>query len=393
MSEFSNTAEKRIADLTAFMLGLINNEKGADLVKHYGIITENYIPTDVLSTFEKLFELNVPVEAMKIPSNKLFNILFNTLSAYPALKATTNSFIDLLIKDNAGITNKLHDCRANIKQLNKAYQPEIAAKLAISFKEIEKFTQHYTVKENVLFPLLEKNWSNHACVKLMWSFHDDIRRNIAKTIEILNNSEFDLQQFNKVSSQVYFNINTIIFREEKLLFPVMLETMSTDMLNQMLNETAEMGLPFVEVKPVQTTESGMQRTDEFIQFSTGELTIAQAELVFNTLPVDITFVDENDTVRFYSNPPHRIFPRTPAIIGRKVQNCHPPESVHVVNEIVASFKAGTRNVASFWLHLGPKYILIQYYAMRNKQGEYKGVLEVSQEISEIQQITGDKKLL
>ena len=98
-------------------------------------------------------------------------------------------------------------------------------------------------------------------------------------------------------------------------------------------------------------------------------------------------------MRFYSNPPHRIFPRTPAIIGRKVQFCHPPESVHVVERIVQSFRTGEKDVASFWFHMGSKFILINYYAVRNANKEYKGTLEVSQEISEIQNISGDRKLL
>jgi len=109
--------------------------------------------------------------------------------------------------------------------------------------------------------------------------------------------------------------------------------------------------------------------------------------------VDITYVDENDTVRFYSNPPHRIFARTPAIIGRKVQFCHPPESVHVVEQIVNSFRSGEKSVASFWIHMGPKFVLIQYFAVRDAEGNYRGTLEVSQEISEIQKLEGDRRLL
>jgi DUF438 domain-containing protein len=161
-----------------------------------------------------------------------------------------------------------------------------------------------------------------------------------------------------------------------------------------LHQTIEIGLPFATLqKP--DKELLKQQTDShnLIHLPTGVLTIDQFELIFNHLPVDITFVDENDTVRFYSNPPHRIFPRTPAIIGRKVQFCHPPESVHVVERIVNSFRSGEKNVASFWLHMGPKFILIQYYAVRNAAGEYRGTLEVSQEISEIQTISGDRRLL
>jgi PAS domain S-box-containing protein len=117
------------------------------------------------------------------------------------------------------------------------------------------------------------------------------------------------------------------------------------------------------------------------------------KLIFSHLPVDITYVDENDRVVFFSTPPHRIFPRTKAVIGRTVQNCHPHESVDVVNRIVASFKSREKDVADFWFNMGKKMIYIRYYAVRTEEGEYKGVLEVSQEVSDIRKLEGVKKLL
>lgn len=393
MSKFSNTAEKRVNDLTMYMLGVMKGEKGGELVKKYGIITENYIPQDILSTFDVLFEQNVNIEDMKTVSNKLFNILYKTLSNYPAIKAQKSSFINLLEQDNAIILQKLKDSRKYIKELNVKYNVNAVKELILTFKEFEKFTLHYTVKENILFPILEQKWEQHQCVKLMWSFHDDIRRNIKKTLELLEAKNFDLTAFNKISSVVFFNINTIIFREEKVLFPIMLETIKHEVLENMLEQTVELGLPFVEVEATKKKIQSVVNKDDVIKFATGEVSVQQIEMIFNHLPVDITYVDENDTVRFFSDPVHRIFPRTASIVGRKLQNCHPPESVHIVDKIVESFKSGEKNVASFWLHLGPKYVLIQYFAVRNKNNEYKGVLEVSQEISEIQKIEGDRKLL
>ena len=228
----------------------------------------------------------------------------------------------------------------------------------------------------------------------MWSFHDDIKRNIRKTIELLRCKELDLKEFNNVLGLVFFNLNTIILREEKILFPIMLETFTAETLQEMLAQTIEIGLPFVTIKPTTITqEKQFFASDDQIHLPTGVLSVEQFNLIFNHLPVDMTFVDENDTVRFFSNPPHRIFPRTPAIIGRKVQFCHPPESVHVVEDIVNAFRAGKKDVASFWIHMGPKFVLIQYFAVRNAAKEYKGTLEVSQEISEIQSLTGDRRLL
>ena len=113
----------------------------------------------------------------------------------------------------------------------------------------------------------------------------------------------------------------------------------------------------------------------------------------NTLPLDITFVDENDEVRYYSKPADRFFPRSPAIIGRKVQNCHPPESVHIVEKIIAEFKAGTKKEAKFWIQAKGKFILIKYFAMHDTHGKYRGILEVSQDITEIKKIEGEMRLL
>lgn len=129
------------------------------------------------------------------------------------------------------------------------------------------------------------------------------------------------------------------------------------------------------------------------RLATGELTLEQIDLVFSHLPVDITFVDENNRVKYFSLPKHRIFPRTTGIINRRVQDCHPHESVEIVNKIVDSFRSGEKDEASFWIRMGEKFVLIRYFAVRDKEGNYRGVLEVSQEISGIQGITGERRLL
>lgn len=126
---------------------------------------------------------------------------------------------------------------------------------------------------------------------------------------------------------------------------------------------------------------------------TGSLTRDQIVMMLNHLPLDITFVDENDEVRYFSGARDRIFPRSEAIIGRKVQNCHPPESVHVVNQIIESFRNGSRNHADFWLDARKRFIHIRYFAMRDDKGNYKGTLEVSQDVTEIRELKGEQRLL
>ena len=132
---------------------------------------------------------------------------------------------------------------------------------------------------------------------------------------------------------------------------------------------------------------------EKLNLDVGELSLEQINLMLKHLPIDLTFVDETDSVRYFSQGKERIFPRSPGIIGKKVQNCHPSKSVDKVNNIVNAFKTGKKDVAEFWIKLNDKYVYIRYFAIRNSNGEYKGTLEVSQEISEIQKIEGERRLL
>lgn len=394
MSEFTNTAELRAEELANYMLGLLQGENGLELIEKHAIKTSKFIPHDIVNAFDILMDKNVSIDDLKFVSNKLINILYQIILEYPALKPLPDSVLDAYAKDNKVALSKLKEMREHIKAINKQIDLIQVQTLKTKLIEFEQFFLHYTVIENVVFPLLESKWKHHQCVKIMWSFHDDIRRNVRKLIELLSNDEIDVKEFNSLCGLVFFNVNTIILREEKIIFPILLETLSKEHFDIMLQETIEIGLPYAEIKqPELINKELVFSNDNKIHLPTGVLTFEQFNLIFNHLPVDITFVDENDTVRFYSNPPHRIFPRTQAIIGRKVQFCHPPESVHVVEKIINSFKTGEKDVASFWFHMGPKFILIQYFAVRNSDKEYKGTLEVSQEISEIQSIIGDRKLL
>lgn len=139
--------------------------------------------------------------------------------------------------------------------------------------------------------------------------------------------------------------------------------------------------------------SGLAEDKKMLRFETGTLSRDEVEAVLNTLPVDITFVDGEDAVKYFSKPEGRIFVRTKAIIGRKVQKCHPQKSVHVVNKIVESFKSGIKDVAEFWIQAGNRLVHIRYFAVRSKDGKYLGTMEVTQDITDIKGIKGEKRLL
>jgi len=396
MSEFSKTAEARINKLTNYYKALLNGENGVELVKKYDIITDNFIPSDILETFNNVFTFEKDIEKIKFVSNKLFNILYKAFNEYPAIQPQKNTFLDYIKQDNKLILDVLDRAKPAIQAINKTeVKQEYLDEIKTHFTELIKVDKHYTLKENVLFPVLENNWEFYDCLKVMWSFHDDIRKNIKRTIEIIDAKEFDLALFNKISTVVYFNIKTIIFREERVLFPTILETLDESLLNQMLKESVDIGYSYVDSKTIKIKQEDSKiDKSATITFDTGKITVKEAELIFNHLPVDLTFVDKNDTVKYFSTPKHRIFPRTNAIIGRKVHDCHPPESVDVVEKIVKAFEEGKKDKAAFWIKMGPKMmVLIQYFAVRDENNEFMGTLEVSQEVSEIMSLQGERRLL
>ncbi len=395
MSEFTNTIIQRGEKLGKFMIELINGGNGAQLTKDYKILETKFIPKDILVAFDYVFEHENNIEKIKIVSNKIFNLLYKTLSAYPALEVPKGTGLDYLKQDNDRIDKFMKQTKELVKQVNKSPDAGTIEKLYQRFETLQNIKKHYSAVQNIIFPLVEKTWKYHQCVKLLWHIHDQILANIKLTLDILRSSSFDLKLFNRVSSAVYFDVYTVIFREEKVLFPVIMETIDLETINKLLPQLEETGLAFVETDKITSQHTDQEQiNDAKIKLPTGELTVKQIVEIFNHLPVDLTFVDENDEVKFFSTPKKRMFPRTKAIIGRKVQNCHPPDSVHIVNKIIDSFRSGKKDRAVFWIQtrLG-QFILIQYYAVRDENGKYMGTLEVTQEVSEIRKLEGEQRLL
>jgi PAS domain S-box-containing protein len=263
---------------------------------------------------------------------------------------------------------------------------------------------HYTWKEQILFPYLEK-YAFYGPSKVMWGKDDEIRDLLKKGLsgmETMKESQ-DLKEYLAGTlNPLIQEVDGMIFKEEKILFPVSLEKLNVQDWVEVLKETEHVGYGFIE-RPKETYQlieelrhavtEAPKAEEQAISLPTGNLTLEELMGVMNTLPVDITFIDKDDTVRYFSEGKERIFLRTKSILGRKVQNCHPPKSVEAVEKILQSFKEGQRKSADFWIHYQGKYVYIQYFAVRDRQGNYLGTLEVSQEISGIQKIEGEKRLL
>ncbi|WP_372947095.1 DUF438 domain-containing protein [Mariniphaga sp.] len=405
MSEFINNSEKRLDDLLAVSLGIMNGENGKELIEKYKDAIEHITPFDMLKLEDRQMQMGIGPELIKVYIDKVINIFFKYLKNYPWEKPGEGTFLYYLLLENSALTFKLNQ----IKKIIKSYKgrenddfKEMQEKLLPNFRELFGFESHYLKKENILFPFLEKNWNDYRPLKVMWSIHDDIRKTLKNLVQLLENSKTQWEDFTRVLGKYFFLAFGMIQKEELVLYPIASETIKKEEWEEMHIQSFEYHFPFIE-SPEKPKTKKNNSTKKFstpdaneisgIWSETGFMDVEQALLVFNSLPVEITLVDENDTVKFFNRGKDRIFPRSAAIIGRSVQNCHPPESIHVVEEIVKAFRAGKKEKAEFWIQMKDKFILIQYFALRNKNGEYKGVLEVSQDVTEIRNLKGEKRLL
>jgi hypothetical protein len=393
MSEFTNHKAERVEKLTGLFQSVIREEFGSEHVKNYRQVIELATPADVVAVVDRLMQLEIPMPELKKGINKALNLLNKSLQDFPYQPPKSGSYLDVMLQNNEQIDRLLKIIRPLLKEINRGnlhFRSELSEKLG----ELTQIDLHYQIKENALFPLIEKHLPEYRCLQVMWSFHDDIRHNLKEAIEMLATETLDLKKFNRLAGDIFFNIYAIKFREERILFPVISGIIPEEQIDALFAESQEIGFPFVQPDPVLSEKRKIApESASEIDLGTGVLTPEQIRLVFNHLPVDITYVDENNKVRYFSTPEKRIFRRTNSIIGRDVKNCHPHESVHLVEQIVENFRSGKKDSASFWIRMKGEFILIQYFAVRDEQGTYKGVIEVTQEVSEIRKLQGQKRLL
>jgi hypothetical protein len=263
--------------------------------------------------------------------------------------------------------------------------------------------KHYLREENVLFPNLEKHGITEPPA-IMWMEHNQIRERKKKLSKIIEQyASISFEEFKRQLAETGEALNSLlpshIFKENNILFPTALRVITSEEWKEIRSEFDEIGyccftpqhlLGALEMKKVEEEKAP---TEGKLQFETGTLAKEEIEALLDTLPVDITFVDREDTVKYFNKAEKRVFVRTKAIIGRKVQLCHPQKSVHIVNRILDSFKEGKKDVAEFWISVKDRLIHIRYFAVRDKNGKYLGTMEVTQDITDIKKIEGEKRLL
>jgi len=309
-----------------------------------------------------------------------------------------------------------------LNELKQTDSPGLRKKLLEEYTKLYEVDKHYLRKENLLFPFLEK-YGITAPPKVMWGVDDEIREDIKNVLAMLRDDESKAEVLVEKAEAAMGRVSEMIFKEENILFPMAMDTLNEDEWMKIARESSELGYclyePKKEWKPARVNveeKTKMESTKDseteakepagddrawgtqengggYIAFETGVLSQRELEAMLNTLPVDITFVDKDGIVKYFSQGTERIFPRTKAVIGRTVTNCHPPASVHIVEKIVEELKSGKKDHEDFWIKMKGMYVLIRYFAVRDRNGEFVGVLEFTQNIAPLKEIEGEKRLL
>jgi DUF438 domain-containing protein len=308
--------------------------------------------------------------------------------------------LDTFERENQAIAEVVAELRCLARARPEA--PDLEAWRA-SHARLADLEKHYQRKENLLFSCLERHGISGPS-KVMWGKDDEVRALLAALGETLAVDAMTADEASLVVDTVLepclAAIEEMIAKEARILLPMSRDTLTDDEWAEIWQESPRYGFCLVEPRegyrppPVMAPERVAELPrDQAVVFPTGALTFDQLRGILGALPVDITFVDADDRVRYFSEGADRVFERSKAILGREVRHCHPPKSVHVVEEIVDSFRSGRQDVAEFWIQLKGRFVHIRYFAVRDGDGAYLGTLEVTQDLTRLRELDGERRLL
>ena len=401
MSELINNREYR-QEILKEVIRELHTGKTVDEVKaKFGKAIEGVSPSEISAMEQELVKEGLPIEEIQNLCDVHAAVFKGSIEEIHHPEEVPGHPIHTLRQENDAIQKHiLENINPKLEAFIKEDSPDNINSLIENINLLWDIDKHYSRKENLIFPYLEK-YNITAPPKVMWGVDDEIRA-LLKEIKLLlkdyrGNKDEVVEKIKHATKQ----IEEMIFKEESILFPMALETLTEDEWIEIYDESDEIGYaiisPDTEWKlkrvDVDRKEKNNSLKDGYVKFETGILSSEEINQIFNAIPGDMTFIDKDDIVKYFSQDENRIFPRTKAVIGRSVQNCHPPASVHVVEKLLADFKSGKKDSEDFWIKMGDLYVLIRYFAIRDENGEYLGTLEFTQDIAPIRSIEGEKRLL
>jgi DUF438 domain-containing protein len=370
------------------------------LKKRFAELVKDISATEIAEIEQSLIDEGMPETEVKELCDVHVQVFKDVLDDKDVPRPPAGHPVHTFMVENRASENIMTDIETVLSEIPETTTMADMAKhgksLSGLLEKLALIENHYVRKENQLFPKLEA-YKVTGPSSVMWALHDDIRAAIK-----IARSELAEGMPKAVTSlkEIIIAIRDMIYKEEHILFPMSLETLTDRDWLEVKSGEAEVGYSWIE--PILDWTPSIPDEQEkvigaavmgTVALDTGALTPDQMNLMLKYLPLDITFVDENDRVAYYSAGLHRIFPRSAGIIGREVKRCHPPTSVHIVENIVNSFKNKEKDKAEFWINSGGKTIHITFYPLFDDDGNYKGTIEITQDVTEIKKLEGEKRLL
>ncbi len=407
MGEYLDIDPERQIKLKGIISKLHAGKPAAEVRKEFQKLIHGVSAAEVAAMEQSLIDGGMPVEEVQRLCEVHVQVFENSLAKGSVPAEIPGHPVQTLIEEN-----KLAKRKAKaLKSAARAWAWKVGTREAAveALADLSLITVHYTRKENQLFPFLEKHGFTGPS-RVMWGKHDEIRAVLKEAQAALDESP---KKFLGLAKSLATKINRMIFMEEHILIPESTRKLSEREWAQIRSGEAAIGFAWISPASMYDPAIVLARTaaspalasskaaknslsesvQGLIDLSTGQVRRDLLDIALTRLPADISIVDENDKVLYYSDSPHRLFPRSPAAIGRSVQNCHPQKSVDTVNRILAAFKNKEKDKARFWIEMGGKFILIEYHALYDKEGAYRGTLEFSQDLTELRSLTGQRRLL
>lgn len=404
MSEIINNREYRQKVLKELIMEL-HAGKGADEIKErFAQLIEGVSPSEISEMEQALIMEGMPVTEVQRLCDVHAAVFKGSIEEIHHPEEVPGHPVHTLKLENREIERLINEkIKAQIEDFKTNDNKENVFRLLESINLLWDIDKHYSRKENLLFPYLEK-YGITAPPKVMWGVDDEIREGIKDIRRYLTHYKGNKEEIIEKLKETINKAMEMIFKEENILLPMALDTLVEDEWVRIMNESDDIGYcltgPSGKWKPARVNvelrdeeKLGDENSKGYIKFETGILSAKEINGMFNNMPFDITFIDKDDIVKYFTMGKERIFARTKAVIGRTVQNCHPPASVHIVEKMVEDFKSGKKDHEDFWIRMGNLYVYIRYFAVRDDDGTYLGTMEITQNIKPIKELEGEKRLV
>ena len=400
----------RLAELHAIVKDLHAGKTVEEVKPRFEELIQDVEATEIAAMEQKLIEGGVPDTEVKRLCDVHVQVFADALEGHAPIVVPAGHPVDTFQRENQALLQVTASLRKVAEAIGEppdgAAWGRLKGALAGTVERLAEVDKHYLRKENQLFPFLEEHGVEGPS-KVMWAIHDDIRALIKQARQTIAGDDAALAVSTCLALAKM--VDDMVTKEEKVLHPMAIDTLSDEEWVKIRGGESDTGYAFVTDVPewparVAGDEAGTAGAPAggtttaaagdggLLALNTGGLRLEELTLVLGVLPIDFQYVDEHDRVRFYSEG-HRIFPRSPGVIGRKVQNCHPPASVHKVQQIIDAFRAGEKDVAEFWIEMQGTFLHIRYFAVRDSGGAYRGVVETVQDVTAIRALEGQRRLL